>query len=217
MERGVSRRVEKLLPLFAPEKLQAKIDAGANRIRPVAQAIGEDFAKSWGEAARGFRERASERQEGILHPRAPQPLEFKEQGWALIEGWEPRNEEDAKLEEQEHDGRACLLIEVGASNRCTASFRAGVLLTKGKYRLEALVKTIGVVPLADEKGPGGAGVRISAPLRENQASGSADWQTISHTFEIAEESGTVELVLELRATSGSALFELPSLHVVKLD
>jgi spore coat protein H len=210
-------RVMELLPQFAPQKLQGKIDAGLARIMPAAEKIGADFAQKVEDQARGFRERAGQRQECILHPRAPEPIEFNAEGWVQIDGWEPRTDDDAKLEQQEQEGRNCLLIEVGPSKHCTASFRSEVLLTKGKYRLEGNVKTTDVVAEADDKGPGGAGLRISGAVRENQSSDSADWQSLSQAFEIEEDSRTVVLIAELRGSAGSALFELPSLRVVRLE
>ena len=211
--------VDKLLPLFAPARLQAKIDAGAARVRPAAQAIGEDFANAWEEHARGFRDRAGERQEGLLHPHEPEQverLELNEEGWATVEGWEPRAE-GGVLEETEHDGKACLRIAVGERSLCTASFRRQVVLAQGHYRLEARVATVDVVPTADEKGPGGAGLRISGAARENHVDGTTDWQTVSYEFGIDEESGGVELIAELRASAGSAFFEIESLRVVKVE
>ncbi len=210
-------RVAALLPLFAPEKLQAKIDAGLNRIRPAARQIGPEFAEHLEEVVRGFRDEASRRLEGVLHPRIPGPLEFNEEGWVQIEGWEPRTEEDARLEEQEVDGRAGLLIEVGESGHCTASYRTQVLLPRGKYRFEAQIKTNDVAAAADEKGPGGAGVRISGAARSNHVAGTTDWQPAAHAFEITEESATVELVAELRASAGRAWFDRASLRIVRTE
>ncbi len=210
-------RVAALLPRFAPEKLQAKIDAGLSRLRPVARKIDPEFAEHLEEVVRGFRDEASRRLEGVLHPHLPEPLEFNEEGWAQIDGWDPRNEEDAQLEEQDTDGRACLLIAVGESQRCTASFRRQVLLARGKYRLEAQIKTSDVAAAADEKGPGGAGVRISGAPRSNSIAGTTDWQPAAHVFEITEESATVELIAELRATAGRAWFDRGSLRIVRTE
>jgi hypothetical protein len=58
---------------------------------------------------------------------------------------------------------------------------------------------------------------MSGASRENHVDGTADWQTVSFAFEIEEESRSVELIAELRASAGSAFFELPSLRVVKAD
>jgi hypothetical protein len=60
-------------------------------------------------------------------------------------------------------------------------------------------------------------MRISGAARENHVDGTSDWQTASFAFEIEEESRSVELIAELRASGGSAFFELPSLRVVKVE
>jgi hypothetical protein len=210
-------RVEQLLPLFAPEKLRAKIGAGFARIKPAAEKIGADFARELEERAGEFQERIALRQERILHPAPPEPIAFNDEGWAQIEGWEPRCDDDATLEERKRDERDCLAIEVGPSKQTTASFRTTALLAKGSYRLSAKVKTINVAAVVDDRGPGGAGVRISGVPRKNRAIGSADWRTVSHPFQIEEELQAVELIAELRASSGSAYFETDALRIYKVE
>ncbi len=77
------------------------------------------------------------------------------------------------------------------------------------------MKPTGVVPLSDGKATG-AGIRLSGGMRTNAASGTTDWQTLSHAFDVAEELREVELVIELRSTAGSALFDAGSLRIVKV-
>jgi hypothetical protein len=43
-----------------------------------------------------------------------------------------------------------------------------------------------------------------------------DWQVVSHEFEITQDLQEVELVVELRSTAGSAIFDLASLRVYKV-
>lgn len=208
-------RVRQLLPLFAADKLQDKVDAGLARIRPVVAGISEERARSLEDRVRDFRARLADRQKGIRNQFPPEPISFTPDGWALVEEWEPRAEGDAKLAKQSVDGKPCLSIATGPSNRCVASYRAKVRLAKGKYRFEASVKTDGVVALGDDKGAGGAGVRLSGGTRQNQMDGTTNWQTVSHDFEVGEELREVELVAELRSLGGSTLFDAASLRVVK--
>ncbi|HTN77083.1 MAG TPA: CotH kinase family protein [Pirellulaceae bacterium] len=208
-------RVKELLPLFEAEKLHAKVDVAHQRIRPVVAKIHEDRARQLDDRVRDFKARLNDRQKNIRNQFPPEPIPFTSEGWALIEGWEAKPEGDTKLEKKEVEGRKVLSIETGPSNRSTASFRTKALLGRGSYKLEAKVKTINVTAIADDKGPG-AGVRISGGNRTNQAAGNANWQTVSHPFEVADELREVDFVAELRSTSGTALFEVNSLRVVRV-
>jgi hypothetical protein len=209
------QRVRELLPLFAPERLHAKIDAAHTRLRPVAAAISEDRARHLDARVTDFKNRVAGRQKAILAQSPPEPLAFSAEGWALVTGWEPRPEGDAKLEKKEVGGQQVLSLETGPSGRSAASFRTKALLSRGSYKLEAKVKPAGLVALTDEKGSG-AGLRLSGGNRQNQASGTTDWQFLSHSFEIADEQRDVELVAELRSTAGSVVFDAASLRLIKV-
>jgi hypothetical protein len=208
-------RVRELLPLFATEKLHAKIDAAFARMRPVLAAISEDRAKHVEARVNDFKNRVANRQKNIIAQSPPEPVAFNAEKWAPIPGWEPRPVGDAKLERKAIGGQQFLSLETGPSQSCAASFRTKALLPRGSYRLEAKVKPTGLVPLTDEKGAG-AGLRLSGGNRQNQVSGTGDWQLLSHAFDIAEEQRDVELVAELRSTAGGVLFDAASLRLVKV-
>ena len=208
--------VREMLPLFSPEKLNGQIDAAYKRMRPVVAAIHEDRAKHLDGRIQDFKSRIAGRQKAIQAQFPPEPTPFAKEGFLVVEGWEAQQVGDAKLEKKDVDGKKVFSIETGASKNCLASFRTSVKLGKGSYRFEAKVKTIGVTSITDATGQG-AGIRISGGnrLNGNKAEGSADWQTISFPLEIAEDLREVPLVIELRSTAGTALFEAGSLRIVK--
>lgn len=212
-------RVTALLPQFSAEALQAKVDALDKRALPLFKALGEEAEQQHAEAVRGLKERlvarASSLREQIAQPDpGPQPppeatpLEFNEEGIAELADWHPHEPGDAKVGPVESEGMTELLIEVGESGHCLASWRQRVLLAHGKYRFEARMRTLGVEPIADDRGRG-AGLRISGVNRENELSGDSEWQQPHYDFEIADEMGEVELVAELRATKGQLWIESP--------
>jgi spore coat protein H len=209
------QRVRELLPLFAPEKLHKQMDVAAARIRPVLEKIHPDRAKQFDDRVRDAKNRVNDRQKIIRNQFPPEPIPLNAEGWAVVEGWEPKPEGDAKLEKKEISGVTFLSIETGPSNRCTSSFRTKVRLGKGSYRFEAKVKPTNVTPIPGDTGVG-AGVRISGLVRTNQAVGTSDWQTVAHVIDVAEELREFDLVAELRSTSGGVLFEQASLRVVKV-
>ena len=208
-------RVRELLPLFAPDKLNARIDAAHARLRPVMAAMSEDRARDFDGRAQGLKSQLSERAQAIRSQFSPEPISFNPEGWLQVENWAPRPQGDERLEVVERDGRPLLSLLPGPSNQVQASFRTKVRLARGRYRLDARVKTQGVTATPEEKGFG-AGLRLSGGSRQNNLTGTTDWQTVSHEFEIAEDLQEVELVAELRSTAGSAEFDLESLRIHRL-
>lgn len=208
--------VREMLPLFAPEKIHAQIDVAYKRMRPVVAAIHEDRAKHLDGRIQDFKNRVANRQKGIQAQFPPEPSPLNKDGFMVVENWEPQPVGDAKLEKKEVDGKKVLSIETGASKSCLASFRTSVKLGKGSYRFEAKVKTIGVTSITDATGQG-AGLRVSGANRVggNKAEGTADWQMISYPLEITEDLRDVPLVIELRSSAGTALFEASSIRIVK--
>ncbi len=119
-----------------------------------------------------------------------------------------------------------------------------VWLEEGRYMVEARIKTRAVVPRPnDEKG--GAGLRVISqrkasagltwdwfPFRESRdretrgempsgrtvgkkLAGTADWTTVTYEFDLREPLADLEILCELRATSGEAWFDLKSLKVTR--
>jgi len=209
------QRVRELLPLFATEKLHAKIDEAQARLRPViASTINEDRARHFDARVQDVKNRVAGRALAIKSQFPPEPIAFNAEDWSLIEDWAPRPQGDAKLEIKESNGKKVLSFEPGPSNQIQASFRTKVRLARGRYHFDAKVKANGVMATPEDKGFG-AGVRLSGGTRKNSVTGTADWQTVSHDFEIMQDLQEVELVVELRSTAGSAEFDVASLRIYK--
>jgi hypothetical protein len=211
------KRVKELLPLFAPEKLHAKVDAAALRVRAALTAIDANRAKQVDGQIQGFRSRLNDRQRAVRAQLPPEPIAFAKQNWALIGDWEPAPQGDAKLEKKEISGRPLLMIETGPSKTCDASFRTKVRLGKGTYRLEAKVRTVNVKAMTDTKGAG-AGLRLGGVdrLNTNALIGTSEWRTLAYAFQVAEDARDVELIAELRGVAGGAVFDATSMKLVKL-
>lgn len=211
------KRVREILPLFAPEKLRARVDAAHKRIRPAVLAMGDDRARHLDGRVADFRNRLNDRQRNIKNQFPPEPLVFGKENWVAVPDWAASPEGDAKLETREVQGRTILIIETGPSKNCVASFRSKVLLAKGRYRFEAKVRPSGIKPMNDNKGAG-AGVRLGSAdrLNANRVIGTGNWVTVAYPFEVTETQGEVELVAELRSTAGGAMFDAGSMRIVKL-
>jgi hypothetical protein len=90
-----------------------------------------------------------------------------------------------------------------------------VLLAKGNYVFEAVLRVDSVVRLEEEGAPGaGAGIRISGRTREGMG-GSEGPRKVRFQFEVVEELADIELVVELRSAGGSAEFRVDSLTLMR--
>lgn len=209
--------VDALLPQFSPaDKLVERLDLHRKRIVAAVKLINEGQANGIDQHLQGLKNQLVERSKSLVQQNSvqdPRPLKFDASGVALVGKWAAKKEtDDAKLEAA-NNGRG-LLIQTGNSNRCVASWRTKVILTQGKYRFEGRIKTTGVQPLEDQSGSG-AGVRLSGGRRENKAVGDTDWTVLVHEFDIPDAQREVELVIELRAVKGEALFDTQHLKLVK--
>ena len=214
-------RVRELLPLFSPpDKLLARLDALHARLRPTLAVMDENFANEHDQRVRELKDRIIARAQSLeeqkLFP-APKPSEFDERGMLPLTDWRPAAEvDDANLEAVDLvEDKQALRIACGPSGNCIASWRTNVLLSAGKYRFVAKARANEVVALADDRGAG-AGVRISGASRENRLEGTTDWTDLNFEFTVDEETRSVELVSELRATAGEVQFELGSMRLVRL-
>lgn len=203
-------RVAELLPLFEPQRLHKKLDTVVARLQPVVDQFGDEFAKSHADRVRELKERIIAREPNLreqLQNGDPTPLEFNADGLAEVADWFPAQEtDDTKIEEVEIDGQKRYSIQVGESGQCVGSWRRKVLLAKGRYRLEARLRTESVVAREDDSGTG-AGLRISGGKRDNKLAGDSDWKSVRYEFEVLEEVRDVMLVAELRATRGRMWLE----------
>jgi spore coat protein H len=205
-------RVGELRQHLDPEKLAARIEQMSARVVPVLEEINPGAARNHREQAKGLAGRVARRAVEIDRQLAsiPRPLRFNESGMAAIDGWQPRIEGPATGDRFDDGGRQRLRIKTTGANM--ASFRATVLLPRGKYVFEGRGRAVGVNATAN---PGmGAGLRISGGQRPGAGLiGDSGWQDCAFEFEVTEAMREVVLVCEVRASAGEAHFELESLRL----
>lgn len=206
------KRVNEMLPLFEPVKLQALVDRYVDQLRPTLERMGPGAVEQHRERAREFKERVAARYRQMLEQQSqaePEPLEFGPQGVVEVANWAPAAEsENGRLNAEQKQGRVELVITANPGDRCVASWRSRVLLAAGRYRLSGSVRGQAIDPLVEEQGVG-AGLRISGGRRENRVTGTTDWQAVSVDFEVSEPIREVVLVAELRARAGEVRFRSP--------
>ena len=215
--------VTRLLPEFDPARLAKRLEPVQKRVQEALRSFSPELADTQAAEARALFERLAARAQSLAEQRSapePKPLVFKPGAAVTIRGFHGMSEvEDANVEEVEENGAAWYRVTAGPSGRCVAGFRRGVLLERGRYQLEAVVRTDGVValdPAADEDAPGtAAGLRTSGTPRGEGASGGGE-RVMRFEFEVEESTADIELVLELRAKRGTAMWRMNSITLTKV-
>ncbi len=217
------RRVGEFLPLFGADRLKRKVEDVAARLEPALKAWDREQARAFEGAVAGLRSRLEAREKSLREQRShpePRPLVFSGSAPARVARWRTASEcDDASLAAEKDQGGEVLRIDAGPSGRCVASWRRSVLLAKGRYRFQAVIRAKGVEPLAENPpGPGtGAGIRISGGRRGEGLVGSSDWKRVEWEFEVAEEMADVDLVVELRAARGGIAIRADSLSLSRIE
>jgi len=204
-----------------------KMDEILARVDEVARGVSKALAESHPQIAKAVQQRAGSLKQRIIRRDeslrrqlgAPiNPLEFTGNGVLRLSGWKPSlvQSGDPKLTQTDDPtGRKILAINAG-TGISSSSWRAHVVLGPGQYQFEGRVKLMGVaVDSADQRG--GAGLRISKGAMPRKLAGTSDWKDYKYPFEVSDEASEVELICELRATSGEAWFDAGSLKLVRMQ
>lgn len=213
-------RIEKLLPLLSPAgALVRRVDEIHKRLRPVLEGIDGAVAAEHADRVKEYKERLVARAENLLAQLAepePEVLTFTENDEMVLHDWYESSEtEDAKLQRAKLERKETYSIACAATKPCVASWRRDVLLGPGKYELRALVRTNKVIGPEGDKG-GGAGSGFSGVERTNHLRGTTSWKPLVSEFTVREDQRQVQLVLELKASSGRAWFDAESLRLVRV-
>jgi hypothetical protein len=203
------------------------VAAITDRVREVTGKVADALEDVDPQLARSFREKIGPSYAGKVRMRAttlqreinpsarPSTTKFDQLSAAPLTNWSSKIDlGDAKLTEvKEENGN--VLLYIGTKTGCTASWRTTVALDPGKYRIEARIKTKGV--MLDENDPrAGAGLRVSRVRTGQKNEGDHDWMPIHFDFDVQGDGGEKEIVCELRADEGEIWYELKSLKLKRL-
>jgi hypothetical protein len=222
------RELERQLDEFDGRRLSRRVAPLVDRLQKALEDYGfpGEAKREHAEHARGFVERIVARGQNLksqVKEPEPKPLAFRAGAAVAITGWRPMSEsEDARVEFADREGVAVLRMAVGESGDCVAGFRRGVLLSKGRYRLDGLALLEGVAPRREPE-PGalaadpasGVGLRISGAQLAEPVLGDGE-RNLSYEFEVTEALADVELVVELRASRGTVEFRADTLRLTRL-
>ena len=212
------RRAQLFTNVFQVERMTSRIDTVVARLKAAARNAGEaaEFERGGVEMRNRIVSRAKNIAMQLAAPE-PQPLVFDSRGSARLAGWQFRKDRGEPAgDEVAMEGVPSLHLRA-ASGESIASWRAKVLLEEGRYRFQALARTVQVEPLTNKVELGNAvGIRISGDHRTNGLSGDISWTTLEHEFVVTPGGEEKELVCELRASKGDAWFDKRALLLLRL-
>jgi hypothetical protein len=197
-----------------------RVEAINDRVHEVAQRIGMVLAEIDPQAATAHRQRVNafcrrvqQRANSLQRQIFPAgAVKFGDLATAPLTDWQPKQDlGDARLA-REQDAEGNTLLHISTKEGCTASWRTTRLLDRGKYRLEARLKTKEVT-FAENDPRAGAGLRVSRHRVGQKNSGDRDWTPVLFDFDVAEDELDIELICELRAIQGDVWFDLKSLRL----
>jgi hypothetical protein len=208
------RLAEVFTNVFNLEQITNRVRQATGRLLSAATDETERAARQT--AAASMLRRVARRHQNVANQLAgqgPSLLTFGPDHRARPGGWEAELGGSRMTAERIRFGDAetlCLRVE-GSSAVATGSWRTFVSLPPGAYRFVGRVRVNGV----SRAGPIGAALRISgASIGVQRISTNDEWTVLEHRFNVGE-SGDIQLVCELRASSGQAWFDLQSLQLVK--
>lgn len=138
-------------------------------------------------------------------------------GETVIGGWQPEKHPIGGELEMITDAEGKVRLRINAAQNTSASWRAQVQLTQGRYRFSGEVKVKDVKPLPFGAHQG-AVLRIGGQSGRSVALvGTTTWNKLACEFEVKHPEERVALICELRAESGQAEFAVESLKLSRVE
>jgi spore coat protein H len=205
--------------VFNPEQMTNRVRQIQNTFKAVLEERYPAAAKEEEQAVDGFCHsialRGRNLDEQLSHPlELPQ---FDRSGWVRLKGWESKADFGAPMlirsSGPEHPATLLIGTDTGSS---IGSWRTRLWLEKGRYRVEAKLKTDGIVP--DPGDPrGGAGFRLGKLRPEKYVLGRTDWHLVNYEFSVDDPLGEVQIVCEFRGMEGKAWFDAESVRLERIQ
>jgi hypothetical protein len=200
-----------LTNIFNAAALTQRVDQIAAKIRP---ALGKSGSLRHESTVSVLKDRIVRRTHSVAQQirETETPLVFDAAGEARLTGWESRRDAGNPSFGQPRGAQAILQISASGS-RAYGSWRTIVLLNAGHYRFIGKVKTENLLVGPDVQ-HGGVTLRKSGEREAHMIAQAPEWTTLTYDFSV-EGLTDVELLCELRATSGRAIFDANSLKLVR--
>ena len=215
--------------LFRGDALASRIQEVAARIRPHLEHFDLAQAHEHDEAVKHLTRQVQLRAEYLERMLTVEPLK----SWTLAIGeskplppWRSRTDAgQAVFRQATEGGTNTMEVEALAlksapdgtrESACLASYRTQVLLPPGRYAFSGRVRTDAVLPVSKSARGSGAGLRISGRKRSAGLVSDQGWTSLRYEFSVAETEEEIELICDLRALHGKAVFDTQSLRLERL-
>ncbi len=213
-------RLRQLLPLFAPTRLEPRLQAASARLQKELRRSAPELARAQEAATRDLINRVAARYRDLrqqVRAPEPRPLPLAVGRAAPLRDWRPAAQtEHVSLAKKGFKGVTTLHLasdQPGTEPR-RGAYRTTLLLERGRYRLESKARCEGLAA-GPIDGRGGACLAVD-DAHSKGLTGDQNWQDLVCEFEVAEYQRDVELRLELAAPAGKVWFRLDSLQIVRL-
>lgn len=212
-------RLTALLPLLQSRVLEKKIKGRATKIQRALKRIDSDKAREHSDAVRNLTARVRDRYRHLkrqVRAPEPEPLVFADNKPIKLDDWNAAGETSGlTIKKRSFQGSSSLYIRCKSNGEKErrGAYRTSVMLTNGKYRMTAIVRTEGLK--SPEGTEGGARILVDGKQSESLL-GSNKWTELSCDFEVTKFRSNIELRLELRALEGKAWFRTSSLLLHRL-
>ena len=208
-EKYFARVKELRSTLFKPQEMTNRVYQLAAKVAPILSAEDPAEAKQHEKAVATFAQAIVRRAASIDQQLATPivPVKFDPSGTAAMADWETKA--DFGKPELTKDGESLRAATTQGSS--IGTWRSKVWLEPGKYRLQAIVKTRGIVPdIGDSRA--GAGLRVARGRSEKYLLATSDWTPISCEFSVDDPLSQVQVSCEFRGSEGEAWFRSIQLH-----
>ncbi len=215
-----ARYLEKIRELrstvFQPEAMTNRVEVIAAKVRAVLKQTDPDRLREQQKAVASFSDSIVRRARSIDEQLAApmKAIRFDPSGMAVLTAWESSTNFGHPNMAKTLDKEGSLQLQLGTEDGSSIGvWRSKVWLEPGQYKLEARVKTDGIIPdIGDPRS--GAGLRLARERAENYTPGSSDWKAISHEFTVDDPLIEVQVLCEFRGAAGHAFFD--SVHLTRI-
>jgi spore coat protein H len=202
-EKYFARMKELRSTVFNPQEMTNRVYQIAAKVSPILKEKDPSQAEQHATAVEAYANAIVRRAASIDQQLATPvvPLKFDDSGKTTITEWESK----ANFGKPDLKKNGDMLQAGTTQGSSIGAWRTKVWLEPGKYRIEASVKTTGIIPdIGDSRG--GAGLRVARERSEKYLLANSDWTPISHEFSVNDPLTQVQLLCEFRGASGEASF-----------
>ena len=218
-QRYLNRIAELSTNEFRVEKLHARVDALAARVRP---ALKDEPAllNQFNRGAQNFKGRISARAQSVaeqLRAPTPQPVELAPGSELRFPSWTYKGGTTfpATQSRLTQNGRQILQV-TGRGPGSSGSYRCAMLLGPGHYKFTGLARTQGIQAQPGETN--GVILRVSGERSVEGITISEQWKELRYEFEVGAGSlEDVEFACEFRGAQGSGFFDASTLRLVRKE